>query len=86
MPKYQPGVSSEDGLEWHDRDVPGGELQEGDVLKLDIVAEGDEGDGIGKLSNGFTIIVPGAHRGERCSVSITDVEETYAKGEVIRRL
>ncbi|MFB6142303.1 MAG: 23S rRNA (uridine(2552)-2'-O)-methyltransferase [Halorientalis sp.] len=49
----------------------------GDVLTVDVVDTGDEGDGIARVE-GYTVFVPGADAGETVEVRVDDVKANYA--------
>lgn len=51
-------------------------VREGDTLEVNIVDEGDEGDGIAKI-DGFTLFVSGASEGETLTVRVDDVKPRY---------
>jgi len=53
-----------------------GPVREGDVLEVEIVDEGDQGDGIAKL-DGYTLFVSGVGAGETPTVRVDDVKPTY---------
>ena len=53
----------------------------GDRLEVDIVDEGDEGDGIAKV-DGYTLFVPGADAGETVEVRVTDVKPRFGFAEL----
>ena len=52
----------------------------GDRLEVDIVDEGDEGDGIAKV-DGYTLFVAGADAGETVEVRVTDVKPRFGFAE-----
>lgn len=51
-------------------------LRPGDVMEVEIVETGDEGDGIARVE-GFTLFVPETSVGERVSVRVTAVKPRY---------
>lgn len=51
--------------------------------ELNIVAEGYEGEGIAKTSEGFTIFVPGALKGEKVRAKIVKVKKSFAYGKLL---
>ena len=53
-----------------------GPVREGDEREVEIVDEGDQGDGIAKLE-GYTLFVPDGEVGETLSVRVEDVKPTY---------
>ena len=55
-------------------------VREGDVLEVEVVDEGDEGDGIAKI-DGYTIIVNSHNRKDEVEVEVTDVKENYCFAE-----
>ena len=54
----------------------------GDRLKVDVVDEGDEGDGIAKV-DGYTLFVAGADAGETVEVRVTDVKPRFGFAELV---
>lgn len=52
-------------------------IVEGDRLTLEIVTEGEQGDGVGFVDE-FAVIVPGGSVGTRPTVEVTDVKDSYA--------
>jgi 23S rRNA (uracil1939-C5)-methyltransferase len=54
----------------------------GDIVTVEIVGQGGQGDGIGKVED-FVIFVKGGKRGEKCRVKITEVKRTFATGEKV---
>ena len=54
----------------------------GDRLEVDIVDEGDEGDGIAKV-DGYTLFVAGADAGETVEVRVTDVKPRFGFAELV---
>ena len=57
-------------------------VAEGDCLEVDVVNEGDEGDGIAKV-DGYTLFVPGVDAGETVEVRVTDVKPRFGFAEPI---
>ncbi|WP_276299729.1 SAM-dependent methyltransferase [Halorussus lipolyticus] len=57
-------------------------VEEGDVLEVEIVDEGSEGDGVAKVES-YTVFVPGADEGEVVEVEITEVKPRFGFGEVV---
>jgi 23S rRNA (uridine2552-2'-O)-methyltransferase len=55
-------------------------VAEGDRLEVEIVGEGDEGDGVAKV-DGYTLFVAGADEGETAEVEVTDVKPNFAFAE-----
>ena len=55
-------------------------VRTGDELDVEIVDEGDEGDGIARV-DGFTVFVTDAEEGEQVAVEITDVKPRFAFAE-----
>ena len=55
-------------------------VRAGDELTVEIVDEGNEGDGIAKV-DGFTVFVPGATAGEEIDVRVDDVKPRFAFAE-----
>ena len=54
----------------------------GDRLEVDVVDEGDEGDGIAKV-DGYTLFVAGADAGETVEVRVTDVKPRFGFAELV---
>jgi 23S rRNA (uridine2552-2'-O)-methyltransferase len=52
-------------------------VREGDTVDVEIVDEGEEGDGIAKVDD-FTLFVSGATEGETLTVRVDDVKPRYA--------
>ncbi|WP_435177126.1 SAM-dependent methyltransferase [Halorussus sp. AFM4] len=52
----------------------------GDVVEVEIVDEGSEGDGVAKVEN-FTLFVPGAEAGETVEVEVTEVKPRFGFAE-----
>ncbi|PSP81037.1 23S rRNA (uridine(2552)-2'-O)-methyltransferase [Halobacteriales archaeon QS_4_69_225] len=57
-------------------------VAEGDRLEVDVVDEGDEGDGIAKV-DGYTLFVPGVDAGETVEVRVTDIKPRFGFAEPI---
>ena len=57
-------------------------VAEGDRLEVDVVDEGDEGDGIAKV-DGYTLFVPGADAGETVEVRVTDLKPRFGFAEPV---
>jgi 23S rRNA (uridine2552-2'-O)-methyltransferase len=55
-------------------------VAEGEQVEVDIVGEGEEGDGIAKL-DGYTLFVPGAESGESVTVTVTDLKPRFGFAE-----
>ncbi|MEF8783715.1 MAG: TRAM domain-containing protein [Haloarculaceae archaeon] len=66
--------------------VPEPPVEEGDQRTVEIDSLGDQGDGITRVDQGFVVIVPETDPGERVIVEITDVQETVAFADVVKRL
>jgi len=56
-------------------------VAEGDELTVDVVDEGDEGDGIARV-DGYTLFVDGAAKGETVDVTVTDLKPNYGFAEL----
>jgi 23S rRNA (uridine2552-2'-O)-methyltransferase len=56
-------------------------VSEGDTVEVEIVDEGDEGDGIAKVE-GYTLFVSDASEGDTVTVEVTDVKPNYGFAEV----
>ena len=52
-------------------------VRAGDLLEVDIVDTGSEGDGIARIE-GFTVFVPGAEEGETVRIRVEDVKPRFA--------
>ena len=70
----------------NDSSPPTPPVQEGDTRTLEIVDIGDQGDGIARVERGFVVIVPDTERGEKVTVEITDVRETVAFADLLKRV
>ena len=55
-------------------------VAEGDELTVDVVDEGEEGDGIARVE-GYTLFVDGAEEGETVDVTVTDLKPNYGFAE-----
>ena len=55
-------------------------VEVGDVVEVEIVDEGSEGDGVAKVEN-FTLFVPGAETGETVEVEVTEVKPRFGFAE-----
>jgi predicted RNA-binding protein with TRAM domain len=58
-------------------------VSEGDVMGVEIVDEGDQGDGIAKVEGGYVIIIPEGNVGERLFIEIDAVKDTVSFGSVV---
>ncbi|GGL46290.1 23S rRNA (uridine(2552)-2'-O)-methyltransferase [Halocalculus aciditolerans] len=56
-------------------------VSEGDVLDVEIVGEGDEGDGIAKV-DGYTLFVSDASEGDEVTVEVEDVKPNFGFASV----
>lgn len=54
-------------------------VDEGDIVEVEITSIGEEGDGIGKVGNGFVVIVPGVSVGDVVETEIEQVNQSFAK-------
>lgn len=61
-------------------------VEEGEQRTVEIDDIGDQGDGITRVERGFVVIVPDTDTGERVTIEITDVRETVAFAEVVKRV
>jgi len=68
------------------RGPPKPPVEDGEQRTVEIEDIGDQGDGITRVERGFVVIVPDTDVGERVIVEITDVRETVAFAEVVKRL
>lgn len=59
-------------------------VQQGEVIEVEIISTGKQGDGIGKFE-GFVIIVPGTKPGQKVEVEITKVMRKLAFAEVTKK-
>ena len=59
-------------------------VEQGEVIEVEIISTGKQGDGIGKFE-GYVIIVAGAKPGEKVEVEITKVMPRQAFGEIVKR-
>ncbi len=57
-------------------------VREGDVIDVEIVDTGSEGDGVAKVED-YTLFVPGAEEGETVTVEVEDVKPTYGFAEKV---
>jgi len=58
-------------------------VSEGDVMGVEIVDEGDQGDGIAKVEGGYVIIVPEGDIGERLFIEIDAVKDNVSFGSIV---
>ena len=58
-------------------------VKQGDIIELEIINIGKQGDGIGKFE-GFVIIVPKTKSGETVEVKITKVMPRLAFAELVK--
>ncbi|QSG02849.1 TRAM domain-containing protein [Natranaeroarchaeum sulfidigenes] len=65
---------------------PAPPVKEGEQRTVEIESLGDQGDGLTRVERGFVVIVPDTERGERVTVEITEVKETVAFAEVLKRV
>jgi len=59
-------------------------VRQGEIIELEIIGTGKQGDGIGKFE-GYVIIVPGVKPGQTVEVEITKVMPRHAFGELTKR-
>ncbi len=57
-------------------------IDEGDEYVVEITDLGEEGDGIARI-DGFVIFVPDGELGERVSIRIDDVDESFATASIV---
>ncbi len=57
-----------------------GPVRDGDELTVEIIDEGDQGDGIARV-DGYTLFVPGGHPGDTLHVRVTDCKPRYGFAE-----
>ncbi|WP_353634851.1 23S rRNA (uridine(2552)-2'-O)-methyltransferase [Halobacterium sp. NMX12-1] len=55
-------------------------IEKGDTIEVEIVNEGDEGDGVAKVE-GYTLFVSDAGEGETIEVEVTDVKPNFGFAE-----
>jgi 23S rRNA (uridine2552-2'-O)-methyltransferase len=55
-------------------------VREGDRLTVEIVDEGDEGDGVAKVDD-YTLFVPDGEKGEEIEIEVTDVKPRFGFAE-----
>ena len=79
-------VNNKDAQSADDPEPPAPPVEEGEQRTVEIESLGDRGDGITRVERGFVVIVPDTERGERVTVEITDVKETVAFAEVLKRV
>ncbi|MBO4242799.1 MAG: TRAM domain-containing protein, partial [Clostridiales bacterium] len=53
------------------------------VVTVSITALGTDGEGIGALSTGKKIFIPGALPGEECIAEITEEKARFARGKLL---
>ena len=58
-------------------------VKEGETLIVDIKNEGNKGDGLAFM-NGLAIFVPGAKKGSKAEIKITETRQRYARAELIK--
>jgi 23S rRNA (uridine2552-2'-O)-methyltransferase len=56
-------------------------VEAGAVLEVEVVDEGDEGDGIAKVADGYTLFVADAEEGDTVEVEVTDVKPNFGFAE-----
>lgn len=66
-----------------DSPASGPPVSEGDVMGVEIVDEGDQGDGIAKVDGGYVVIVPEGNVGERLFIEIDAVKDNVSFGSVV---
>ncbi|MFC4450735.1 23S rRNA (uridine(2552)-2'-O)-methyltransferase [Halorussus aquaticus] len=57
-------------------------VEAGDVVEVEIVDEGSEGDGVAKVEE-YTLFVPGAEQGETVEVAVTEVKPRFGFAELV---
>jgi 23S rRNA (uridine2552-2'-O)-methyltransferase len=57
-------------------------VEEGDVVEVEIVDEGSEGDGVAKVEE-YTLFVPGTSEGETVEVEVTEVKPRFGFAEPV---
>ena len=57
-------------------------VEAGDVVEVEIVDEGSEGDGVAKVED-YTLFVPGADEGETVEIEVTEVKPRFGFGELV---
>lgn len=84
-----PGESQASNIpDRHSNERPSQEppVDEGDVLDVEIVDIGDQGDGIARIDSGYVVFVPDTTLHEHVTIEITDARETMGFAEVLGRL
>ena len=66
-----------------DSPASGPPVSEGEVMGVEIVDEGDQGDGIAKVDGGYVVIVPEGNVGERLFIEIDAVKDNVSFGSVV---
>jgi 23S rRNA (uridine2552-2'-O)-methyltransferase len=76
---YTPDASRDSSSELYvvGKNLVDAPIQAGDTVEVDIVGVGDEGDGIAKVADGFTLFVPDTEEGETVDVEVTDVKPNF---------
>lgn len=57
-------------------------MKQGDLVTIDIIDAGMEGEGIGR-ADGMAVFVPGAVVGDRVQVELTMVKKNFARGQML---
>jgi len=70
--------------EREERDPKQPPVKQGEVIEVEIIGTGKQGDGIGKFE-GFVIIVPGAALGQTVEIEIIKVMRKLAFGELTKK-
>ena len=80
---YTPDASRDSSSELYvvGKNLVDAPIEAGDAVEVDIVGVGDEGDGIAKVADGFTLFVPDTEEGETVDVEITDVKPNFGFAE-----
>lgn len=67
------------------REAPTPPVEKADLLDVEIEDVGKQGDGIARVDRGYVVIVPETTLGERVTIRITDVRQTVAFAEIVKR-
>ena len=76
---------SEAVLETSDSDPDGPSVAEGEVREMAIKSLGEQGDGIAKVDQGYVVIVPDAHPGDKPTIRIDRTQDTTAFASVVNQ-
>ncbi len=57
-------------------------MQKNDILEVEIISQGCEGEGIAK-PDGFPLFIPGALKGETCKIQVVKLTKTHGFGKLL---